>query len=259
METPLRESLRAGESIAGTWVSIGHPTVAELLAGVGFDFLVVDTEHAATSLETIENAVRAVEAASGTTTPIVRVPWNDPVRIKRVLDTGPGGLLVPMVESADEARAAVEAARYPPEGIRGIAASRANDYGRELAGAVEEGASDPVTIVQVETKKAVENAGEIGAVDGIDALLVGPADLSASLGVFGDWDDDAFEDAIETVLRAADDAGTPVGTLATSDAEIDRIHSLGFDYLVTGVDAIHLREGARRARERYESIATTEE
>ena len=229
----------------GTWCTLGDPAVAELAAGGGFEFVVVDTEHTPLGLETVADCLRAVEAGGARS--VVRVPWNDPVRIKRLLDLGPDGLLVPMVDDAGAARDAVAATRYPPDGDRGIAAARAADYGRRFEAYVESGHRDLTVAVQVESEAAVENAAEIAAVEGIDALFVGPADLSAALDCFGDWDAPAFRAGVETVLEAGESTGVPVGTLGTTPEEIRTFGDLGFDFLVAGVDFAHLVEGQRRA------------
>ena len=234
----------------GTWTSLSDPAVAEIAAGAGFDFVVVDTEHTPLGLETVADCLRAVDANDGQS--VVRVPWNDPVRIKRLLDLGPDGLLVPMVDTAEAAREAVAATRYPPEGERGVAAARAADYGRTFGSYVESDHRDLTLVLQVETGDAVENAADIAAVDGVDALFVGPADLSASLGVFAEWTDDVFLEAVETVLEAGEEAGVPVGTLGTTPEQIRALGSLGFDYIVAGADFTHLVEGQRRALEAAE-------
>lgn len=236
----------------GTWLSIPHPAVAEVSTTLDYDFAVIDTEHAATTTETVENMIRAIEAA-GDTVPLARVAWNDPVRIKRLLDTGVAGLMIPMIESAAEAREAVEAMNYPPAGSRGTAASRGSGY--ELTTEYVEGASDELaTILQIETKAGVENAAEIAAVTGIDALFVGPADLSGSLGVFGEFDAEPFTDALTGVLEAGNDLEKPVGTLATNEMEIERWHDAGFDFLIAGTDIGHLQSGGKRAIETYRSL-----
>jgi len=247
--TDFQQRLRDREPVVGHWLSIAHPAVAEVCARDA-DFAVVDTEHAPTGLDAVANAARAVEAA-GEAVPLARVADDDPVRIKRVLDTGVAGVVVPMVDSAEQAREAVAAARYPPEGVRGIAGSRANDYGRDLAAQVD-GDADPVVVVQVETSEAVADAAEIAAVSGVDALLVGPADLSGSLGIFGEYDADAFREAVEAVLDAAHESDVPVGTLATSDEDVRRWADYGYDYQIVGVDAGYLAQGAERARRAYE-------
>ena len=243
------------DPVVGHWLSVGHPAVAEVCAREA-DFAVVDTEHAPTDLESVANVARAVEAAGDRTEAgpalLARVAWNDPVRIKRVLDTGVSGVLVPMVETADEARDAVEATRYPPDGIRGIAASRGNDYGRDLADQVGRAGDHVATVVQVETERAVENAAAIAGVEGVDALLVGPADLSGSMDAFGEYESEAFREAVADVLDAAHAEDVPVGTLATSDDEIRRWADYGYDYQIVGVDAGYLAQGAERARSTFE-------
>lgn len=226
----------------GGWVSLTDPAVAELTAR-GTDFVVCDLEHAPTTLETLTDQVRAVEAGDGTA--FARVPWNDHVTIKRVLDTGVAGLVVPMVDDADEARGAVDATRYPPEGRRGIAAARASDYGRRLDEYVA--AFDPTLVVQIETEAGLDSAGEIAAVEGVDALFVGPADLSAALGRFGEFESDAFRAAVEAVLDAGAAADVPVGTLGTTPEQVEALGELGFDFLVAGFDCSHLVEGTRRS------------
>jgi 2-keto-3-deoxy-L-rhamnonate aldolase RhmA len=242
----MRDALRAGDPVVGTWASLADPTVAELLAPEA-DFVMLDTEHTPNSLETLTDCARAVDAADGDGVPLARVPWNDPVRIKRVLDTGVAGVMVPMVETAAEAEAAVAACRYPPEGDRGIATARASGYGRRFESYVEEANEATLTLLQVETRAGVENAPDIAAVDGVDALFVGPADLSANLGVFGEWDHPDLVDAIGRVLAAGDSAGTPVGTLGARPAEVEALGALGFDFLVAGVDTAMLLDGVADA------------
>jgi 2-keto-3-deoxy-L-rhamnonate aldolase RhmA len=243
----MRESLRSGEAVVGTWVSLAEPAVAELLAP-DFEFVVLDTEHTPNTLETVANCARAVDAAPGDALPIARVAWNDPVRIKRILDLGVGGVMVPMVETPDEAEAAVAACRYPPEGIRGMAAARAHDYGRSFDEYVERANDDVLTILQVETEEGLSNVEEIAAVDGVDALFVGPADLSANLGVLGEWESDAFVDGVERIVTAAQDAGTPVGTLGVDVDQLRAFDSFDYDYVIAGVDAAMLLGGAADVR-----------
>jgi 2-keto-3-deoxy-L-rhamnonate aldolase RhmA len=243
----MRESLRSGEAVVGTWVSLAEPAVAELLAP-DFEFVVLDTEHTPNTLETVANCARAVDAAPGEALPIARVAWNDPVRTKRILDLGLGGVMVPMVETPDEAEAAVAACRYPPEGIRGMAAARAHDYGRSFDEYVERANDDVLTILQVETEEGLSNVEEIAAVDGVDALFVGPADLSANLGVLGEWESDAFVDGVERIVTAAQDAGTPVGTLGVDVDQLRAFDSFDYDYVIAGVDATMLLGGAAEMR-----------
>lgn len=253
-----RATLRSNP--AGHWLSTPSPQVAEQLAATDADFVVVDTEHAPTEMESVEAAVRAVDAANGRTASgddgdsdgdtaaVVRVAWNDHVRIKRVLDTGAAGVMAPQVNTVDQAETFVAAARYPPEGRRGVAGTRSSGYGTDLDDYYASANDRVGTIAQVETAQAVANAGAISRVDGLDALLVGPADLSADLGVFGEYEAERFVSAVETVV---DESAVPVGTLATSLEEVEYWADLGYDYQVVGVDAGYLQSGARAALERY--------
>ena len=248
----MKQQLQGETNPVGTWISIGHPSVAEMSASLGFDFLLIDTEHTTMSLETVENMVRAVDAAPGQTDAVVRVPWNDPVRIKRVLDIGVDGVMVPMIETAAEARDLVAATRYPPEGSRGIAAGRAADYGLHFEEYVRNADGSILTVVQIETGAGLANAGDIAAVDGVDALFVGPADLSGSLGVFAEWDSDRFVEAIDDVVDVGRDAGTPVGTLTLQTDDIRVRLEQGFDFLVVGKDTATLAAANNEALEIYE-------
>ncbi|PSP64228.1 aldolase [Halobacteriales archaeon QH_8_64_26] len=253
MSDRLRRRLAAREPLLGTWLSLSDPAVAEIGASLGYDFALIDTEHTPLSLETVTELVRAIEAADGETEAFVRVSWNDPVELKRVLDTGVGGVMVPMVNTAKQARQAVEATRYPPEGERGIAAGRAAEYGLDFENYVERANEEIATIVQIERERGVENAEAIAAVEEIDALLIGPADLSAALGAFGEPESDAFAEAIDQVLEAGEATDTPVGTLAIETEEVETRVEQGFDFLIAGLDAAHLIEGNRRAKRAYES------
>ncbi|WP_267643164.1 HpcH/HpaI aldolase family protein [Haloarchaeobius amylolyticus] len=251
--TAVRESIRRGEQVLGGWVSIGHPAVAEITAGADFDFVTIDVEHASMSIETVENLVRAVHTVPGETVPFVRPPSADPVAIKRVLDTGAGGLLVPRVDSAAEAKQVVEASTYPPDGIRGTGAGRAAAYGADLPAYLESADEALTRIVQIETEAAVDAAADIAAVDGIDALFVGPADLSAALDCHLDFSDSRFEEAVETVFEAGDAHDVPVGVFATEPQQVvDWIQS-GYDFAIVGYDAKFLREGTAELVDAFEA------
>lgn len=249
----MQEQFRAGDPLVGTWASLSDPAVAELLAP-DFDFVILDTEHTPNSFETVTGQARAVDAADGDALPIARVPWNDAADIKRLLDVGVGGVMVPMIDTASEAERAASACRYPPEGVRGVAASRASDYGRDFEAYVERANDEVLTIAQIETEEAVGNAADIADVDGIDALFVGPADLSKNLGVFGEWSDETFVGAVRDVLEAAAAAGTPVGTIGATPDEIRALGSMGFQFVIAGLDTAYLLGGAHRARRAAEEV-----
>ena len=254
MDTDFAEALRNGEPVVGNWVSIGHPKVAEVNGVVGVDFALIDTEHSTTSLETVEDLVRALQYGSAPA-PIVRVGWNDPVEIKRVLDIGVAGVMVPMVNTVAEAEAAVQAMRYPPEGIRGVAGGRAAGYGSNFEEYLSTANDDLLTIVQIESAEAVENADGIAAVEGVDALFVGPSDLSTSLDGMADWESKALLKAMERVIDAAESTNTPIGSLALSAEDVERWMDLGFTYLIVGTDTRYLVRGATELKEAFENAA----
>ena len=247
MDSEFAERIRAGEPLSAGWVSLGHPRVAEIVALAGYDFVIVDVEHTPMSLETLDDVVRAIELRGVPT--VVRVPWNDPVELKRVLDIGVAGVMIPMVETAAAAEEAVDAMTDPPDGMRGVAGSRATSYGLEFAEYLERADDDLVAILQIETLPGVENAAAISRVEGVDSLFVGPSDLSASLGVAGDWADEAVLGAIDDVLGASE---VPVGSLAVTEEGIEQWVERGFDWVIAGVDSRNLLAGSQSTNEAFE-------
>lgn len=247
------ERLRAGEPVAANWITMMEPAIAEITADIGYEVAFIDTEHTTATLKEVENVVRGLEAR-GDTDAIVRVPSNDPIYLKRVLDIGIQGVMVPMIETAEQAEAVVNATRYPPEGTRGTGAGRAQSYGSNMAEYVESADEQLLRIVQVETPRAVDNVAEIAAVDGIDALFVGPVDLSTGLGDLGNTESDAFVEAVDTVLAAGAAEDKPVGTLATSEQDIEYYEKLGFDWQIVGVDVLLLRERTSDVLSTHEDV-----
>ncbi len=247
----LRRQLLEREPTVGSWLSIGDPAVAELTATLDYDFVLVDMEHTPLSAETVTSMIRAVDAAPGATDTLVRIPSGDRTYVNRILDAGATGLMVPMVHTAETARTFAARARYPPDGQRGIAGGRAADYGISLGSYLGAANDEIVTIVQIESKAGLANVEAIAAVDELDAIFVGPADLSAALGVLGEYDDPAFIDAFETIVEAAHAAGVPVATLAVDPDDAGRWIDYGVDFLLTGTDIGHLRDGAQRALDTY--------
>lgn len=232
----LRDRLAASDRpLAGIWTCSGSPLVAEICAGSGMDWLLVDGEHSPLGLETIVGILQA--AAAYPITPLVRVPANDLVRIKQVLDTGAQNILVPMVSSAAEAHAAVDAAHYPPRGHRGVgsALARSARWNR-VDGYLTDAASHVSVFVQVETAAAVEAAGEIAAVDGIDGVFVGPSDLAASMGLLGQQSHPDVVAAVHRVFAAVHTAGKPVGVNAFDQAVAQSYVDAGADFVAVGAD-----------------------
>lgn len=239
--------LRAGDPLVGAWSMVGDPVAVEVLAGTDVDFVVVDGEHSENTVGDLADLVRAVDATDDDVATVARVSGPDRAEIRRVLDFGPDAVLVPQIESAEMAREAVAAASYPPEGVRGVAGGRASDYGTRLSGYVAEANRTVATVLQVETTGAVDDLEEIVDIDGLDALFVGPADLSARLGAFGDFESERFRATIERIVAVAEPAGVPVGTLATGLETVGpRWTDWEMDFLVAGTDVGYLREGAGR-------------
>jgi 2-dehydro-3-deoxyglucarate aldolase/4-hydroxy-2-oxoheptanedioate aldolase len=251
MEGSFATRLRNRESLVGAWSIIGNPTVAEHLAHADFDFVVFDGEHSENTIEDMGVGIRAVEAADAGTVPIVRVSENNGAEIRRLLDLDPRGIVVPQIESLDEAEAAVDATQYPPEGVRGVAGSRASEYGRSLGEYLDSANESIATILQIETGGALEDVEEIAAIDGLDGLFIGPADLSARLGVFGQFESEQFLDAVERTVAAAAEHDVAVGTLATGLDAVERRQEWGVDFIATGTDVGYLREAADQYLDRY--------
>jgi 4-hydroxy-2-oxoheptanedioate aldolase len=213
----LKQRLGSGATALGAWLTITDPAVAEIMAGAGFDYVLIDTEHAPWSLESLQTAMLAFRGMP--TVPIVRVPWNDQVHVKQALDLGADGVLAPMVRSAAEARALVTAAKYPPDGVRGFGPRRASDYGRDIDAYVASANAETIVIPQIEDLGAADVVEEILAVPGLDALCLGPNDLSGSAGVLRQHDHPVVRGAIDKVLRAASARGVAVCTGVTLPLE----------------------------------------
>lgn len=251
MKNPLKEKLKRGEAVIGTFVGIGHPDVTEWLSGLEFDWLLLDAEHGPLSFETMQRMMQSMRGTG--CTPIVRPQWNDFVVIKRVLDLGAYGVIVPMVNSKEDAEKAVKACKYPPEGIRGYGPRRAGMFDPEYF----ETANDELLIaVQIETEKALRNLDEILSVDGVDACYIGPWDLSCSLG-FGvppKWDDPRYLKAFDMVLEASEEWGKPAGMFASID-NIGWAIEKGFKFNTVDDDDTFLMHGARMALEKVRSVS----
>jgi len=251
MHNPVKEKLQKGEVALGTFVGIGHPDVTERLSMIGFDWLLLDGEHGPLGLETMQTMMQSMRGDS--CSPIVRVQWNDPVVIKRALDIGAHGVLIPWVNSREEAVAAVAACKYPPQGIRGCGPRRAALVnGPDYINKANEGT---LVAVQIETATAVKNIGDILAVEGVDTVYIGPTDLSMSMfGVPGKWDEPTFVGALDTVLNAARKAGKPAGMFCTS-GNIEWAIEKGFRFNSVDNDDGFLMTAARAALTRARNAA----
>jgi 2-keto-3-deoxy-L-rhamnonate aldolase RhmA len=241
---PFRHLLMTAKHHAplGTWIMSGSPLVAEAVGHAGFDWGVIDMEHSPLDMMEVVHLLQALSSTK--MVPVVRVPWNDPVTVKRVLDAGATSLLFPFVQTADEARRVVAATRYPPRGVRGMSAmSRASRYG--TAPQYLQTANDNIgVIVQLETKAGVDALDGIADVDGMDAVFIGPADLSASMGHGGDSTHPAVMDTMSRAAQRCRTLGKPVGTLAGTPEMAVRYRAAGFDFVAVGSDLGLLMGGA---------------
>lgn len=200
------------ETAIGTWVNTNSPVVAELLAALGFDFITIDAEHAAAGINEVQAMCQAITAGNPDCTPLVRLPEANYETVKRHLDAGAKGIIAPLINTPEEAHEVVEAAKYPPEGRRGVGFARSNAYGTDFDASVPHDNEEILVCVQIEHAEAVNNIDAILAVDGIDAAFFGPYDLSASLDVTGQFDHPKFEEAIETAEAACRENDIVLGT-----------------------------------------------
>ena len=179
----IKEQMRRGEPSIGSWMSMAHPSIAEILAMAGYDWIVIETEHTAIDVSEVLRLIIAIEQRGSV--PLVRLAWNDPIQAKAVLDSGAAGVLVPMVNTKADAELAVSMTKYPPLGSRGVGLARAQGYGINFDAYVTNANADTLLLVQIEHRDAVENIEQILSVTGIDGVFIGPYDLSLSLGIPG--------------------------------------------------------------------------
>jgi len=247
-----KRALGAGRPSIGLWLSLGSPAVAELVAGAGYDWVLVDTEHAPNEVPDVIEQLRALEG--GTAAPVVRPAWNDPVLIKRLLDAGAQSLLVPFVRNAGEAAGAVAATRYPPQGIRGVATvTRASRYGR-VDGYLHEAQAEICVVVQLETRGSLAELEAIAAVPGVDALFIGPSDLAADLGHLGEPGHPEVQAAIEGACARCARLGRPLGIYAPAEDDARRYLEMGVRFVAVGGDAALLRCGADALRRAFPDV-----
>ncbi len=254
MELPknrFKSALQAGRAQIGLWSSLSSSYTVEVIAGAGFDWLLLDMEHSPNDLESLLGQLQA--AAPYPAHPVVRVPWNDMVAIKRVLDVGAQSLLVPYVSTADEAAAAVAYTRYPPRGVRGVAGStRATRFGR-IKDYARRAADEISLLVQVETTQALENIEAICAVDGIDGVFIGPADLHASFGYPGEIANAAVKPRIDEAVRRIRKTGKAPGILTPSEPDARHWLECGALFVAVGADVGILARGAEALAAKFKS------
>jgi 4-hydroxy-2-oxoheptanedioate aldolase len=245
-----KQALSIGKRQVGLWSGLASPIAAEIIAGAGFDWIVIDGEHAPNDIPSLLAQLHAMRG--GTAEPVFRVPWNDAVIIKRALDVGARSLLVPFVQNAQEAHKAVAATRYPPLGIRGVALGpRANDYGR-IKGYHRNAHLDTCVLVQLESRAALLEIEAIAAVEGVDGLFIGPSDLAADFGHLGNPKHPEVQEAIKDAVERIRKAGKSAGIFAGDIEDVDFFFGLGFNFISTGSDVGLLARGAERVAARFQ-------
>ena len=254
MELPqngFKRALQAGKAQIGLWSSLSSSYTVEVIAGAGFDWILLDMEHSPNDLESALAQLQA--AAPYPSHPVVRVPWNDMVSIKRLLDIGAQSLLVPYVSTADEARAAVSYTRYPPAGVRGVAGTtRATRFGRvkDYARRAQE---ELCLLVQVETQQALDNIEAICAVEGVDGVFIGPADLHASLGYTGEIANPKVKPLIDEAIKRIRKCGKAPGILTPNEADARHWLECGALFVAVGADVGILARGAEALAAKFKS------
>ncbi|MGM0858841.1 MAG: HpcH/HpaI aldolase family protein [Pseudomonadota bacterium] len=233
-ENSFKQAITAKKPQIGLWSNLCSPIVAEIIGDCGFDWILIDTEHAPIEVSGVLAQLQAM--ATGTATPVVRPAWNDPVLIKRLLDIGAQTFLIPFVENAEEAASAVSAVRYPREGKRGVSAlHRANRYGR-IKDYYARANDEICVLVQIETTNSLESLSEIAAVEGVDGIFIGPSDLAANMGYIGDVGHIKVQNAINQALDIAIKADKPIGILAPVEEQSKKWLDAGFTFVAVGTD-----------------------
>lgn len=242
----LKQSLKNNELTIGSWITMGHNSIVEIMATAGFDWLTIDMEHSAITLDIAQNLIAAIKANKMDA--LVRVGKNDELIIKQIMDAGADGVVVPMVNTKEDAEKAVESVRYPPQGIRGVGLARAQDYGIGFDSYKDWLKKESIIIAQIEHKDAVENIDDIISVDGIDGTIIGPYDMSASFGIPGELDSPILLDAIKKVEISCKESNFPLGyhIIKPNHVEVQHKIDLGYTFIGFSLDFFFLGEKARK-------------
>lgn len=257
IENPLKQKLRAGKKTSGAWLHAASATTAEIMAQAGFDWLLIDMEHGPGDISTLVSQLQGMNGSG--VVPIVRVPNNDAVYIKRVLDAGTLGILVPNVQTKQEAEAAYQACKYAPEGIRGIAGStRAAAYGQDEQRWLSTANARILVMIQIESPLAVANLDEILQVEGIDVIFIGPRDLATSMGYFNDPSQPAVQEAIATIEAKVAKTGKALATVTGSWANAQEKYAKGYQMLTLMSDAVTLAQMANETVKRFKAAYPVE-
>lgn len=239
-----KEKLQRGQQALGSWIMIPHPSVAEIMAGEGFDWIGLDLEHTSAGIGDVEEAAMAIKGTDCDL--LARLSSCDPVEAKRALDCGAAGIIVPSVNTPEQAALAVTMAKYPPEGIRGAALCRASGFGRNFADYYQRHNREVTVVVMIEHRDAVERVDAILRTPGIDAALIGPYDLSASMGLSGQLAHPDVLAAQQAILDACRRHGVAPGIFVPIEAdEVERRVAQGFRFIACGIDTVFIQQGCR--------------
>lgn len=244
MSNNLKQRLKNGESLNGCWLNLGSPLTAEIVGQAGFDWVLIDLEHGSGTEKDVLYQLQALEASP--TGAIIRVEGHARQRISRVLDFGAQGVMCPQIKTVEEARAAISGIYYPPDGIRGVAKMvRATGFGKNFDDYKKGAKENILGIIQIETAEALNHLDEIAALEGVDVLFIGPADLSMSLGIFGQLDHPKFKEALKAIVTAAEKAGKATGILLFNPDDYTTYHNMGIRLIACGSDATFVANGAQ--------------
>ena len=243
----IKAKFKRGEPSIGSWMSMAHVSIAEILASAGYDWVVIETEHTAIDNSEVLKLVIAIEGSGAV--PLVRLAWNDPIQCKAVMDSGAAGVLVPMVNTRADAELAVKSIKYPPLGFRGVGLARAQGYGQTFDAYVSRANEDSLLMVQIEHIDAVRNIEDICSVPGIDGTFIGPYDLSMSMGISGQLDHPELLKARHRVLEVTLKKGLTAGIhLVHPDRAADEIGNVlaaGYRFVALGTDILFLGDSCR--------------
>jgi 2-keto-3-deoxy-L-rhamnonate aldolase RhmA len=252
----LKDKLRENKLAVGSWITLGCPAIAEIMAKAGFDWLVVDLEHSVIGIDMAGDLIRTIDLCG--VAPLVRLTSNDPDQIKRVMDAGAHGIVVPMVNTPAEAARAVAATRYAPAGSRGVGLARAQGYGVDFHGHLKWQSDGPVVIVQIEHKDAIDQLEAILKVPGVDGFIIGPYDLSCSMGIPGQFEQAEFVSTMNRICETGKRVGCPAG-LHIVEPDLERLEQAvreGYAFIAYSVDIrvldVSMRQGVAKIKEMQE-------
>ena len=254
----IREQVLSGRFMAGAWCNLASSITTEMAAIAGFDWILIDQEHGPGDSMALLQQIQAI--GTRPCAPITRIAWNEMPRFKQALDLGSAGIMIPYIETASDAARAVSYMQYPPAGLRGVASSpRATGYATDFNKYFAEANHNLLTVTQIETARAVQNIGEIAAVEGVDVLFVGPMDLSISVGMPGRFEDSDYRAILAKVASAAKACGKAAGILLPSTQLLEMVYDMGYRFVAAGSDGGMVMQGMKNNREAMANLAKFEQ